>query len=266
MLMPGMVSMRTAWNTCRASAPYGTAQVVLNLHFTEPAEIELPGLLVRIIDGMNTSTGSAFNELDADEDVPLSGEIELGDDGMDVWSPFFGTLMALTACCVIIGIAAAVEKMYMCIGGEAIHSVVEEQQRVNQKLTKIIDSVGPLVDHLDAHEDTSEVIELVTNDGQPMTTSDFMRNVSVLIGKMATPDRVASGQAKAGEAVATKIGGPKAATAIKVGEKVYDRTQQAEDTPSNRKGNRKDKKFSAVRYFSLRWHAVAHGLTQRACF
>lgn len=255
--------MHAAWNGCRASASYETAQVVLNLHAAGPTEIELPGLLVRIIAGTNTS--SAHIELSADEEVSLPGQVELSDDEMDVWSPFFGTLMALTTCCVFIAIAAVLEKTFMCVGGEAIHSAIDEQNRINQKLSKIIDIVGPLVDHVDTREgvDGEEMIQLVTNDGEPMTPADFLRNVSALLGKLATPDRVASGQARAGEAVATKIGGPKAATAVKVGEKVYDKTQH--DTQSNKKGNRKDKKNAAVRCFSLCWHAVPRSLTWCTC-
>ena len=118
---------------------------MLNLHVKESAEIELPGIIVRITDIFD----KIVNETD-DESLWDPGEMVvsipgLGNAGMDVWTPFFGTLMAMTACCTFIAIATVLEKVFMCVGGEAIHNAVEEQQRVNTELHRIITVLEPIL-------------------------------------------------------------------------------------------------------------------------
>eukprot|EP01043_Picozoa_sp_COSAG02_P002639 COSAG02_NODE_62_length_43372_cov_14.404710_9_plen_260_part_00 len=247
---------------------------MLNLHVTESAEIELPGLLVRITDTIN-GTGNAT---DIDDDLWDPGDLQvtipgLGDVGMDVWSPFFGTLMAMTACCLFVVISAVLEKMFMCIGGEAIHSAIDEQKRINEELHRIIQVVGPIVDHAesmksgdDSDEKSSnspekkkdKLIQLVTNDGEPMTAPEFMGNISEILRELAADARIKSVGEKAGKAVMNKAGGKKGAAMMSVGEGAYkhshtDDQQQQKKKKGDKRGN---KKTSSVRCF-LRQQAMS---------
>jgi hypothetical protein len=254
-------------SACRATAPCKTAQAVLNLHITESAEIELPGLLVRITDTIN----GTLNGTDIDDD--LWGDMQVtipgfGEVGMDVWSPFFGTLMAMTACCFFILVSAALEKMFMCVGGEAIHNAVDEQKRINDELHRIIQVVGPIVEKAEAmngsgdtdgsgtpgsHDGTNKMIQLVTNDGEPMTAPEFMKNVGEMINHLASSDRARSAEAKIGKAAATKVGGSKGAAVMEVGGKVYEHTKPTDQKQSKKRGNKKgNRKTTSVRHFFRR--------------
>ena len=99
--------------------------------------------------------------------------------------PFFGTIMAITACCLFVVIVAVLEKVFMCIGGEQIHNLVAEQQHVNQELHRIIDMMSPLMDLMDSrrvdpgdHEDHEDgegkvggIGGMVDDSGEPMGMS-----------------------------------------------------------------------------------------------
>ncbi len=253
-------------------APCETAQAVLNIHVTESAEIELPGLLVRITD----ATNGTLNATNIDDDWEF-GEMQvtipgLGNIGMDVWSPFFGTLMAMTACCIFVVVAAVLEKMFMCVGGEAIHNIVDEQKHVNDELHRIIELVSPLVDHAeslkkdDDDSDKKNMIQLVTNDGEPMTAPEFMANVSEILRELADNARIHSAGASAGKAVLTKAGGKKGAAVMRAGGKAYEHTHVADQEQSKKKGGKKgNSKTSSVRCF-LRQQAMPIIILTRRAF
>ena len=249
-------------------APCETAQAVLNIHVTESAEIELPGLLVRITD----ATNGTLNATNIDDDWEF-GEMTvtipgLGNVGMDVWSPFFGTLMAMTACCIFVVVAAVLEKIFMCVGGEAIHNIVDEQKHVNDELHRIIELVSPLVDHAeslkkdDDDSDKTNMIQLVTNDGEPMTAPEFLANVSEILRELADNERTHS----AGKAVLTKAGGKKGAAVMRAGGKAYEHTHVADQEQSKKKGGKKgNSKTSSVRCF-LRQQAMPIIILTRRAF
>jgi hypothetical protein len=229
---------------------------VLNLHVTETAEIELPGLLVRITDVFNKT----YNDTDMiDEDelwdpgtlmVQIPG---LGNIGMDIWSPFFGTLLAMSACCVFVLVVAVLEKAFMCIGGDAIHKMVDEQKLINEELHKLLSVVGPVLDKVEevegAPEDRTDpssprkkkgLVSLVTNDGKPMTATDFLHTITHVMSELATPERIEEAEKRAAEMTATKLGGAKAGSAVKAGEKAYEASQKGGKKGGKKGGNKKD--------------------------
>ena len=98
-----------------------------------------------------------------------------------------------------------------------------------------------------------------------MTTPDFLKNMGSALTNLASEDRVRKAQKKVGTGVVTKVGGAKAATAVKAGAKIYDTTQPTVsqgNAKSSKKGNKKGKKTSSVRVHFLRHqHATSPELS-----
>ena len=70
-----------------------------------------------------------------------------------------------------------------------------------------------------------------------MAATDFLHTISHVMSPLATPERIEAAQKRAAEMTAIKLGGAKAGTAIKTGEKAYSASQKG---GKNKKGSKND--------------------------
>jgi hypothetical protein len=83
------------------------------------------------------------------------------------------------------------------------------------------------------------LVSLVTNDGKPMTATDFLHTITHVMSELATPERIEEAEKRA-EMTATKLGGAKAGSAVKAGEKAYEASQKGGKKGGKKGGNKKD--------------------------
>lgn len=101
--------------------------------YVDSAMLLLPnGMIVRVV----TADYVASNV-----DFSLEG---LQDIQQNIWEIVAGNLIGTLICCILSGIAVALEKQFQCIGGKQMHDMLEQQQQLHEDLmhaTEFLDQV-----------------------------------------------------------------------------------------------------------------------------
>ena len=89
--------------------------------------------------------------------------------GVNFWTDVAACLVAIIFLCLCIGIMAALEAKFQCVGGNQLHHMVEEQRKISEGIHQIMDLMGVAGPGDDEEDEMDE-------DGQPKPKKSPLEN------------------------------------------------------------------------------------------
>ena len=152
---------------------------VLNLRMGIDTEIEMQGMLIRIVP-VEASHTETTEPTDGNDEQPLTLPVVVG-----------GNILAMLGCCLFVGVVAVLEKRYQCIGSEKIHHFVEQQREITSELHSVLTMMG---DGQEAGHSTSHPSSAI---GNSMVGSAVSTKVAGMLGGGGTKGHFLRGGASA---------------------------------------------------------------------